>query len=381
MAAEKREGENLASDTDHQSVHSFGDGTTRRSFLGAAAAGFGAAAAGATLLRSEIAQAAKDGSAQSTGPNLAASPPPGFTPFAAPGRIVKVTKPGSLQANKVYPKADAAKDMLTKALTELTGEPDLPKAIGRFVHKDDKVCVKVNGIALRNHATNQELVLPFLEGMIAYGIPAQNITVLEQYGSYLQATRINEKNVPPGVKISIHSNGDATMAERLIPGTGVRTKFCRALTESTAVINFALIKDHSICGYTGCLKNMTHGTQMFPHYFHSHHASPQIAVLYAQDIIKSRVRLCITDAFQVMAHGGPLDKQPQYRYPYESIFATTDPVAMDVVGWEIVEKFRADKGLRSLTAEGREPAYIKAAADLGLGIGDRASVQVKEIAI
>ncbi|WP_394836253.1 DUF362 domain-containing protein [Pendulispora rubella] len=366
MAAHEREGENRE------------DQTTRRSFLGAVAAAGAASAAGATLLKSEVAEAAKDSNAV---PNLAASPPPGFTPFAAPGRIVKVTKPGSLQNNKVYPKPDAAKEMLTKVLTELTGEPDLPKAAARFVHPDDKVCVKVNGIALRNHATNQELVIPFLEAMIASGVPAKNITVLEQYGSYLQGTRINEKNVPAGVKISIHSNGDTTMPERLIPGTGVRTKFCRALTESTAVINFSLIKDHSICGYTGCLKNMTHGTQIYPHYFHSHHASPQIAVLYAQDIIKSRVRLCITDAFQVMVHGGPLDKQPQYRYPYESVFATTDPVAMDTLGWEIIEKFRADKGLKSLTAEGREPAYIKAAADLGLGIHERAQIQVKEIAI
>ncbi|HWL87792.1 MAG TPA: DUF362 domain-containing protein, partial [Polyangiaceae bacterium] len=289
------------------------DSTSRRSFLGAAVA----AAAGATLLRSEIAQAAKDLGA---GPNLAATPPAGFSPFSAPGRIVKVTKAGSLQANKVYPDPNAAKDMLTKAMTEFTGESDLPKAISRFVNKDDKVCVKVNGIAMRNHATNKELVLPFLEAMIASGVPAGNITVLEQYGSYLQGTRINEKNVPAGVKISIHANGDATMQDLLIPGTGVRTKFCRALTESTAVVNFSLIKDHSICGFTGCLKNMTHGTQIYPHYFHSHHASPQIAVLYAQDIIKSRVRLNITDAFQVMANGGPLDKQPQYRYPYESVF-------------------------------------------------------------
>jgi len=187
--------------------------------------------------------------------------------------------------------------------------------------------------------------------------------------------------VPAGVKISIHANGDATMPERLIPGTGVRTKFCRALTESTAVVNFSLIKDHSICGYTGCLKNMTHGTQMYPHYFHSHHASPQIAVLYSQDIIKSRVRLNITDAFQIMANGGPLDKQPQFRFPYESVFVSTDPVAMDTIGWEIVEKFRADKGLRSLTAEGRAPAYIKTAAELGLGVAERSNIQVKELTI
>jgi len=348
---------------------------SRRSFLGGAAA----AAAGVVVLGETVAHAATDPAA--AGPNLAASPPPGFSPFAAPGRIVKVKKAGSLQKNKIYPVPDDAKAMLTRCLTELTGEPDLVKAVSRFVHKDDKVCVKVNGIALRNHSTNLELVIPFIEAMIASGVPAEHITVLEQYGSFLAGTRINQQNVPAGVKVTVHQNSDATMPERMIPGTGVRTKFVRALTESTAAINFSLIKDHSICGYTGCLKNMTHGCQIYPHYYHTHHASPQIALLYAQDIVKTRVRLNITDAFQVMYHGGPLDKQPQCRVPYESVFATTDPVAMDTIGTEIVEQFRAENGLKSLAAEGRPPAYIKAAGDLGLGIADRSKIQVKEVVI
>ncbi len=348
---------------------------SRRSFLHGAAA----TAIGATLLKSSDALAAPD--AAKPGPNLAASPPAGFTPFSAPGRIVKVKKPGCLQANQIYPKVDDAKAMLTKALMELTGEADLNLAVGRFVHKDDKVVVKVNGIAGKNHGTSLELVLPFLEAMIASGVPAEHITVLEQYGSFLAGTRINQGNVPKGVKVTVHNNSDATMDERMIPGTGVKTKFVRALTESTAAINFGLIKDHSICGFTGAMKNMTHGCQISPHYFHTHHASPQIAMLYAQDIIKSRVRLCIMDGMQVMAHGGPLDKQPQYRKTHEAIYASTDAVALDTIGWDVVEKYRAEMKLQTLTAEGRPPAYIQAAADLGLGIGDRTKIDIKEFAI
>ncbi len=331
---------------------------------------------GATLLGAGAAAAAPAKDEKQL--NLAASPPAGFVPFAAPGRVVKVEKPGSLQANQLYPKPEDAKAMLTKALMEFTGEPDLVKAVGRFVHKDDKVCVKLNGIAKENMGTNKELVIPFLEALIAAGVPAQNITVLEQYRNFLQGTRVSDRNVPAGVKTAVHLNEDATMPERMIQGTGVRTKFVRVLTEATAVINFSLVKDHSICGYTGAMKNMTHGCTVNPHDFHVHHASPQIALLYAQDVIKSRVRLHITDAFKVMAHGGPLWKQPQYVSSYESIFVATDPVAMDTLGWEIVEARRAEKKLRSLTKEGREPAYLKAAADLGLGVYERAQIKLQE---
>ncbi len=346
-------------------------GVSRRALLGGAAA----AAAATTLLRMEEAHAAQPEKSYS------ASPPGGFTPFSAPGRIVKVTKADSLQANKRYPKEDDAKAMLTRAMTELTGKPDLVQATMQFVHPQDIVCVKVNGIAEQNMGTNKELVLPFLEAMIAGGVPAEKITVLEQYGSFLAGTRLTAQNVPKGVKVAVHQNSDATMPERMVQGTGVKTKFVRVLTESTVVINFSLIKDHSICGYTGMLKNMTHGCQIYPHYFHAHHATPQIAQLYAQDIVKSRVRLCITDGFKIMAHGGPLWKSPKHVIPHESVYVSTDAVALDTIGAELVEKARADFGLKSLVAEGRAPAYIKVAAEMGLGVADKAQIQMKEIAI
>ncbi len=326
---------------------------------------------------------AKDAAAKEAAPivSLAAVPPAGFTPFSAPGKIVKVSKPGSLMPNQLYPKADDAKAMLEKVMTELTGKSTLVDAVKLFVHPSDKVVVKGNGIAHQTMSTNKELILPFIDAMIASGVPAGNIVVLEQYYDRHVGCRISQQNLPAGVKLECHNNSDATMDFRMIPGTGVQTKFARSLTESTALINFSLIKDHSICGYTGILKNMTHGCTLNPHDFHLHHAAPQIAMLAAQDVLKSRLRLCITDAFKVIAHGGPFDKFPQYRFPYEAVLASTDAVAMDTIGWEICEQFRVKARLRTLTEEGRPPAYIKAAADLGLGIFERSQIQLKEITV
>jgi uncharacterized Fe-S center protein len=346
------------------------DALSRRTFLAGSAV---AVAAGALLEPKRAAAAA--------GKSLAASPPAGFVPFSAPGRIVQVTKHDCLMPNQIYPKADDAKAMLERAMTELTGKASLVEAVRLFVHPDDKVCVKVNGIAEANMGTNKELVLPFLQAMIDSGVKPQHITVLEQYGSFLAGTRVNAQNVPAGVQVTVHNNRDATMDELLIPGTGVSTKFVRALTEATAAINFSLIKDHGICGYTGCLKNMTHGCQILPHYFHTHHASPQIALLYAQDVVKSRVRLNITDGFKLMADGGPLWRQPRYVFPHESVYVTTDPVAMDAIGLDLVEKSRAEHKLPTLAALGRPAAYIQEAADLGLGIADRSQIQLKTVAL
>jgi uncharacterized protein (DUF362 family) len=312
----------------------------------------------------------------------AATPPAGFTPFNSPGLVVGVEKHDCMQPNKLYPKADDAKAMLTRVMTELTGAPDLVAAVGLLVHPSEVVCVKVNGIAeAPKFATNKELVLPFLEALVASGVKPENITVLEQFSTYLMNTRIHDRNVPAGVKVAVHGNQDTLMPARRIAGYANTTKFARVVTDASAVINFALVKHHSICGFTGAMKNMTHGTCMNPSKFHEHKASPQIALLYGQDVIRSRVRLNIADAFNLMAHGGPLGKTPEYHRTHESVYASTDPVAIDRVGWDLIDKLRADFKLRSLSDIGLEPAYIQAAADLGLGIADLARIRLRKVTL
>ena len=161
-------------------------GMGRRAFLGTAAA----AAAASSLV-------AKPAFAGPAPKNLAASPPAGFSPFSAPGKVVKVTKKDCLQANQLYPKPDAAKEMLTRALTELTGKPDLVTAVQQFVHKDDIVVREgQRHRASRTWAPTRSSCSRSSRRLIAAGVPAGNITVLEQYGDFLAGTRINAVERP-----------------------------------------------------------------------------------------------------------------------------------------------------------------------------------------
>lgn len=350
-------------------------GRSRRAFLG----GLAASAAGAALLGSHAAFADE-------APSLAATPPPGFVPLSIPGKVVKVTKANSLQPNGLFPDAAAAKVMLERAMAELTGKSDLGAAFGRFVHKDDRVAIKLNGIAGQKGATmatNKELTLEIVRGVIAAGVPAENITLFEQYPSFLAGTRCADRaakpaaEFPAGIRAAVHENKDAVMPS--ITVFGIPTKFVRPFTEATAVINVSLIKDHSICGYTGCLKNITHGATINPHSFHQHTASPQIAELYAQNVVRSRVRLHITDGFKLIYDQGPLDKNPKRRVSHESVYVTTDPVAMDVIGWGVVETWRKENGLPTLKEANREPSYIRIAGELGLGVFDKNKISMREV--
>jgi uncharacterized protein (DUF362 family) len=348
----------------------------RRALLGAAVAG-----AAATLVAD--AEAAK-------GSRWTAKPPAGFSRWAAPGKVVRVHKSGSLQANGHFPKADAARVMLERAMTELTGKSDLKEAFAVLVHPKDKVAIKPNGIAGKSSmkmAANKELVLEVVKAIVAVGVAPANITIFEQYRDFLFATRVVTDRAtlalapefPKGVKTAVHLNRDTAMDG--IRVNGIETKYVRPFTDATAVINITQLKDHSICGYTGAMKNITHGCNINPHAFHDHNASPQIAHLYAQGVVKSRVVLHIKDAYQAIYDEGPIDRNPKRRVPQEAIYVSTDPVALDVLGWKVVEKLRKENGLPTLKAAGREPTYLRVASELGLGIYDDNRIRLRDVTL
>jgi len=308
--------------------------------------------------------------------------------MSVPGKVVKVEKANSLQDNMLWPKMADAKLMLERAMAEFTGISDLGQAFARFVHPLDKVAIKPNGIAGKKGATmaaNKELILAIVNGIVAAGVPANQIVIYEQYPSFLAGTRCAKKTTemdpdfPDGVTATVHQNKDAVM--KSITVGHIPTKFVRPFTEATAVINVSNFKDHSICGYTGTLKNITHGSIINPQHFHEHTASPQIAHLYAQDVVKSRVRLHISDVFKLIYDGGPLDTNKKRRVPHEAVYVSTDPVALDVIGWQVIEKWRRDNSLPTLKEAHREPSYIRVASELGLGVFDKNLIRMREVTL
>src|SRR3954470_6004916 len=129
---------------------------TRRRFVQGAAAAAGAAALGA-----------HDAEAAPNIDSYIAKPPAGFTPFNAPGKLTKVSAKGDfasfMQPNQLWPKPEIARRLLEKAMMEFTGAPNLVEAMSKFIHKDDVVAIKVNGIAGQTGytmAVNFELILP-----------------------------------------------------------------------------------------------------------------------------------------------------------------------------------------------------------------------------
>jgi len=350
---------------------------TRRNFVSGVAAVAGASALGGWA---KLANAAQQNAA------LIAHPPAGFMPLSLPGRVVKVSGKGDfpslMHKNQIWPKIDVMRRLLEKAMMELTGATNLVESMKRFVHPSDVVAINPNGIAGGSMATSYELILPVVEACIAAGVPAEKIMVFEQYSSYLLSTRVGAPKfeLPKGVKVSFHNNKDHGMDGVKIY-EGITTRFCRQLMQATCVIDMGLVKDHSICGYTGALKNITHGTIHNPEAHHAHYANPQIAMLYAHPLVTSRVRLHIVDAMRLMYDKGPLFKDPNTVVPHGAVYVATDPVALDTMGALAVNEERKKHGRKSLDASGRAPKYIQAASELGLGIADVNQIRQKSFEV
>jgi uncharacterized protein (DUF362 family) len=336
--------------------------------------------AGAAVGASSLALAAEEAAAQSAAPNYAATRPAGFTPFAQSGKVVRVTKPGSMRPGNLFPKVEDAAQMVERAVKELTGESTLAGAWRKFVHPSDTVGIKVNGLGLRNMASNKEVVYAIVNGVIAAGVPAANIVVLEQWSGFLSATRVARSEMPAGVRTHVHAGSDLSAETRVPSG---RTRYSRGLLNCTAIIGVPLVKDHSLSGFTGAMKNLTHGLVKNPEDFHRNrdgvnNRNSNIPDLYAHDAIKSRARVHIMDAFKVLYDRGPQDN-PAARVVVESVMASTDPVAIDRIGTEMVDAQRTAHNMRTLERSGRPVRYLERAETMGLGTADRARINLVEV--
>ena len=128
-----------------------------------------------------------------------------------------------------------------------------------------------------------------------------------------------------------------------------------------AVINLPVLKDHGIAGVTLALKSMF-GAIHNPNKYHSDACNPYVADVYALAPIRQKVRLHICDGLNAQYEGGP-SFMPQWMWPYNGLLVSRDPVALDYVGWKIIEKKRAEVGMKPFGELKREPVYIATAAD------------------
>jgi uncharacterized protein (DUF362 family) len=148
----------------------------------------------------------------------------------------------------------------------------------------------------------------------------------------------------------------------LIDHKNIGSLLSRIMEEFTTVqANLPVLKDHNLSGVTCSLKNWF-GAIHNPNKYHENGCNPYIADLNTIPQIREQHKLVICDALRVQFNGGP-SYHRQWADNFGGIILGDDPVAVDLVGYQIIDKLRKKNGLPSLEKAGRRPEHIFTAAD------------------
>ena len=272
----------------------------------------------------------------------------------------------------------ALRAMLAAGLTALTGAPNAGAALRRFFKAGETVGLKVNGLAGRLAATHFELVDEVAALLRTVDVDGAHQMVFDRLGADLVSAGFTLNDRGDGYRCQGNEAMGYEEEPTLMPSSASR--LCRVLTERVSgVLNLPVIKQHMLSGMTGALKNQF-GCIDNPNKMHLERCDPYIAEVNALPQIRSKQRLIVMDALRPVVDLGP-SYQPGMAEAGNALILGVDPVATDTVGLELLEGLRKKRGLPPLAGGQLDPIHLQTAARLGLGVADRARIEVVTVEV
>ncbi len=325
------------------------------------------------------------------------------------GRVVEVHHPGCITANKYQP--GPIEQMMHRGMTELTGAPSWQDAWRVFAQKGDVVGIKVCPVGGRNLCSDQSVLRQVIAGLNEAGVPNREIIVFNRYGTEVLETGI-DKWLPEGIRWTAASpkmtelqqdmegyDADHYMDMALVlPGQSLsnaharRSYVARVVTQQVnKFINLPVLKHHQSAGVTIALKNMSHG--MVNNVSRSH-STPTlnacgifIPSVVSLPVIRQKAVLHIVDGVRAQYHGGP-GGRPEFMWEHKTMYFATDPVAVDKIGWKVIDAKRTEKGMAPIALSKPDKVstflncqveHIEIAGSLGLGEFDDAKIDLRRV--
>lgn len=259
----------------------------------------------------------------------------------------------------------------------LTGLKNLREGLGLIFSEKDRIGIKINTIAGKKLSSRPEVTFTLANLFVENGIQEKNIIIWDRTNRELKDAGYRLNLSGSGIKIFGTDTDGVGYKSGLISHLNIGSIFSLIQSEfiSTSV-SFSILKDHGLAGVTAGMKNYF-GAIHNPNKYHDFNCNPFIPELFDTRFIKRKHKLSILDCLLVQYHRGP-SFHSQWAKKHESLIFSFDPVAADFVGWQTIEKFRAEKGLPTLREEHREPTYLFTAEKMGLGKAHSKGIHVIE---
>ena len=270
--------------------------------------------------------------------------------------------------------------MLKKGFQMLSGDLDFKDSIRRFYSPQDVLGLKVNCLAGKGASTHPEVALAFSNLLKQSGIKEKNIIIWDRSNDELEEVGFPLNYKGDGLRCFGTDTDGVGYSGDLYEHLNIGSLVSNILLNYTDVqANIPALKDHSLAGISCALKNY-YGAINNPNKYHEDGGDPFIADLNALPEIKNQQRLIICDALTVQYKGGP-SYHPSWNEVYGGLLISSDPVALDFIGSQIIDQLRLRKGFPSLEKSGMSPKYIFTAVDKNHNLGKASSEEIEKIEI
>jgi uncharacterized protein (DUF362 family) len=399
-------------------------GIDRRGFLigaGLGLIGGSSLVTGAALIwnRFQEPSVGSDETQRFSGRSAEVSNPDYAMPGRFPGRVVEVQHYAAVNKDHLVDPG-AVKTMISRGMRELTGAEHPGEAWASFFQRGDVVGIKVNPVGYKRRSgvvgciSNPHIILQVVENLKQAGVRPQDIIVFERYANEFREagyeklmleramdnvrwyasgsgydpgqldiegydSRVQKRDRDPHVvgydpDVFVHMGfADPGFAndERCY-----RSHLSLIVTQMVnKIISIPVLKDHRSAGVTLALKNLSHGLNN--NVARSHIANVQlmgelqsdpnqcntfIPTAVSQPLVRQKAVLHILDGLIGAYEGGPGSWNSTWgTWKRQSLFFATDPVALDHVGWDIIDAERARQGWQPVARMGKLQTTPRAA--------------------
>ncbi len=325
-------------------------------------------------------------------PLLAAGQAPATPPAPPPlfSTIYSSEEAGSLNLLEEDPAV--TRHMVDRLVKAATGQTDIAKAWRSLVSPTDRVGIKVAAAGGRYFASHHGIVSAILDGLEQAGIVRSRVIIWDRESSDLAAAGYTADHgyqvafVPPGRGYDRTAQFSAPVLGKLIWGDALFAEkqgklgkkilqsdqlssssfLCNVLSKDiTKVINVPVLSDEAGCGVAGAIYNMTVPNLDNWRRFTSTEGDGASGLLdiYSDDRVGGKVVLTIMDALIAEYAGGPRFN-PNYAFPYHTIYASKDALALDSNAFRLIEGWRKQAKLPSIAGRAE---WLQEGEQMGLG--------------
>jgi hypothetical protein len=306
--------------------------------------------------------------------------------------VVQVQHPGATVAYEAQPLI--VQDMVQRGMLKLTGKQDLKSAWLTIVSPKDVVGLKVYSGPGGNSGTRPAVAEAVVQGLLQAGLPSSNIVIWDK--RLVDLRLAGYTSLADRYHVRLAGSSDAGYDDKvfyfnsvlgsLVAGdhefdarganSGSNSYVSKLVTSGmTKIISLPPLLNHNVAGICGHLYSVAIGsvdnTMRFE--FPAQRLAQAVPEIYALPCLGDRVVLNITDAL-ICQYQGEQVSLLHYSTELNQIWLSKDPVALDTLGIEELDRERQAKNIES---HSDNPELYQNAALMEQGVCDPLKIKLE----